>query len=91
MKEKITSYLYGAVRIGIQGENKERFVNLCRSSEIYIWDIRDARDYSLCISAEDFLKLKPIIRKTCVKTKIQEKYGIPFLGHRYRKRKMFLA
>lgn len=91
MKEKITSYLYGAVRIGIQGENKERFVNLCRSSEIYIWDIRDARDYSLCISAEDFLKLKPIIRKTCVKTKIQEKYGIPFLVHRYRKRKMFLA
>ena len=91
MKEKITSYIYGAVRIEIQGENKERFVNLCRSSDIYIWDIRDIRDYSLCISVEDFFKLKPIIRKTSVKTKIQEKYGIPFLIYRYRKRKMFLA
>lgn len=91
MREKATGFICGTVRICIQGENKERFVNLCRSSDIYIWDIRDNSDYSLCVSVEDFFKLKPIIRKTAVKTKIQEKYGLPFLIHQYRKRKMFLA
>ncbi|MCI9371460.1 MAG: sporulation protein YqfD [Lachnospiraceae bacterium] len=91
MKEKATGFVSGVVRICIQGENKERFVNLCRSSDIYIWDIRDSSDYSLCVSVEDFFRLKPIIKKTAVKTKIQEKYGLPFLIHQYRKRKMFVA
>lgn len=91
MKEKATGFVYGMVRICIQGDNKERFVNLCRSSNIYIWDIRDSSDYTLCVSLEDFFKLKPIIKKTAVKTRIEEKYGLPFLIHQYRKRKMFLA
>ena len=44
MKEKATGFVSGVVRICIQGENKERFVNLCRSPDIYIWDIRDTID-----------------------------------------------
>jgi len=91
MREKATGFIYGTVRICIQGENKERFVNLCKGSDIYIWDIKDSSDYSLCISVEDFFRLKPIIRKAAVKIKIQEKYGLPFLIYQYRKRKMFLA
>ena len=79
MKEILTSYLLGAVRIRIVGENKERFVNLCRNSGIYIWDIRNGTECTLCIAKEDFFKLKPIIRKTFVRIKIMEKYRLPFL------------
>lgn len=89
MKEILTSYLLGAVRIRIVGENKERFVNLCRNSDIYIWDIRNGTECTLCIAKEDFFKLKPIIRKTFVRIKIMEKYGLPFLVYRYRKRVPF--
>lgn len=91
MKEKVSSYLYGAVRIVIVGENKERFVNLCRSSGLYVWDIRKEKDCTLCISVSDFFQLKPVVKKTAVKIKILEKYGIPFLLYQYRKRSMFFA
>ncbi|MDY5577144.1 MAG: sporulation protein YqfD [Lachnospiraceae bacterium] len=91
MKEKLSRYFSGAVRLEIEGDNRERFVNMCRSSEIYIWDICFQNKYCLCVSVDDFFRLKSIIKKTKVKTKIKEKYGLPFFLYKYRKRKMFAA
>lgn len=91
MKEKIRSFFHGTVRIEVKGESVERFVNLCRSNGIYIWDIRNQEICKICISIEDFFRLKSVIKKTGVKIRIIEKYGIPFLLYRYRKRKMFVA
>ena len=40
---------------------------------------------------QDFRKLKPVIKKTGTKVSIVGRFGLPFLLHRYRKRKIFFA
>lgn len=47
--------------------------------------------YEMYMSVKGFRKLRPIVRKTKTRVLIMEKCGMPFLLHRYRKRKMFFV
>ena len=38
-----------------------------------------------------FRKLKPILKKTQTKVSIEERFGLPFFFHKYRKRKLFFG
>ena len=92
MLEHILNTLKGYLKIRIIGYSPERFLNLCKNKEIRIWDLEaKGNDYEMLISVKDFLKLKPLLKKTQTKLLIIERYGTPFFLHKYRKRKMFFA
>ena len=83
--------LFGYVRIEIEGYYVERFINICTNKKILIWNIKREKGVKLYlnIGIDDFKKLSPIIVKTRCKIKILRKRGIPFILHRYKKRKIF--
>lgn len=92
MLASLFRFFKGFLRIKIIGYSPERFINACSFHNIYIWNITPhIGSYDINIFASDFRKLKPIIRKTEAKIQIIEKYGLPFLFFRYRKRKLFFA
>ena len=86
------SYILGYVRITVEGYYIERFINICISKKILIWNIKrekgEAKLY-LNVGINEFKKLKQIARKTKCKIKISKKRGIPFILNKYRKRKIF--
>ncbi len=82
----------GYVRIRLTGYSPERFLNLCRSREILIWDLQNnGIAYEMCLSVADFRRLKPLLKKTHSRLILLERHGLPFFLYRYRKRKMFFA
>ncbi len=83
--------ILGYVRIEVEGYYIERFINICQSKKILIWNLKREKGVKLYlnIGIQDFKKLKEISRKTKCKVKIKKKRGIPFILHRYKKRKIF--
>ena len=83
--------ILGYVRVEIEGYYIERFINICQNKKILIWNLKRENGVKLfCnIGIKDFKRLKIISRKTNCKIKIVKKKGIPFLLHRYKKRKIF--
>jgi len=85
-------YMQGYVRVRLYGYAPERFLNLCSSRNILIWNLEyHEEQYEFCISLQGFRQLKPILRKTRTKLIIIERTGLPFVMRRYRKRKLFFA
>ena len=84
--------IFGYVRIEIEGYYIERFINICQNKKILIWNLKREKGVKLYlnIGIKDFKKLKQIARKTNCKIKISKKKGIPFILHRYKKRKIFV-
>lgn len=87
----IWNYLLGYLNITVEGCFIERFINICTSKNIYLWNSNREKSTILCtnISIEDFRKIKNVAKKTQCRIKINTKKGIPFLFHRYKKRKIF--
>ena len=87
----LTGFRKGTVRIRVQGEQTERFLNLCKAREIKISRLIRTGDQSLEGNKliADFFRLSPIHRKTGVKIHILEKHGLPFFFYRSKKRKAF--
>ena len=83
--------IFGYVRVEIEGYYIERFINICQNKKILIWNLKREKGVKLFfnIGIKDFKSLKQISRKTNCKIKIIRKKGIPFLLHRYKKRKIF--
>lgn len=85
----IWNYLRGYVMIEVSGFSVERFLNLAAHRQIYIWDVeRQGSKIRMKVSIKGYKMLKPCARKTGCKIRIISKTGIPFIKHRYRKRKM---
>lgn len=90
MWRKFVNWLCGYLAVQIRGNAPERFINLCFNKRILIWDLKRVKDdYIFHIQAKDYKKLKPIAKKTGMIPYIEEKTGLPFYIHRYRKRKLF--
>lgn len=90
MLTKLINWFRGYLCVRIRGIAPERFINLCCNKKIFLWDLtRIDEDYSFHISIKNYRKLKPIAKKTGMIPKITCKYGLPFILHRYRKRKVF--
>jgi len=93
-KEKSSplKFVKGYVNIFVEGVFLERFINICRSKNIILWNIERKRSTIMYvnISIEDFRKIKRIASKTKCRIKIKSKKGLPFIFYRYKKRKIFL-
>ena len=87
----LLNYIIGYVNIVIEGYYIERFINVCISKKILLWNMKREKSSILCanIGIKEFKKLKQIARKTGCKITINKKRGVPFLLNKYRKRKIF--
>jgi similar to stage IV sporulation protein len=81
----------GYVRIEVEGYYIEKFINECKKNKILIWNIKKVKGVKiyLNIGIGDFKRLSKICRSTKCKVKIRNKRGIPFILHKYKKRKIF--
>ncbi len=92
MEPKIVTYTKGYLVVLLKGYSPERFLNICSSHNINIWNlIHTEEGYQFCITIADFRRLKPIVKKTKTKLIIRNRYGFPFFLYKYRKRKLFFA
>ena len=90
MIRTLLRYFKGYVKIRVKGYSPERFLNMCRHHQIYIWGLTPSGDaYEMYISLQDFRHLKPVLKKTHTKVNVSGRYGFPFFMHRYRRRKVF--
>lgn len=82
--------MLGIVKISIEGFFIEKFINICTYRKIKLNNIKRLNGCILEaeVNISDFRKLHQICRKTKCRLKILDKKGIPFLLHRYRKRKV---
>ena len=71
----------------------ERFINICMSKKIFLWNMKREKSTILYsnISIKDYKRIREISKKTKSQVEIQSKNGIPFLLHKYRKRKIFVG
>jgi len=88
---KIFRYLYGYVRFIVIGEFPERLLNQFSINGISAWNIIRKKDYiEASILVRDYRQMRKVRAKSGVRTKIQQKYGFPFLIRNYSKRLGFL-
>ena len=89
----LLNYILGYVNIKVEGFFIERFINICISKKIILWNIKRKKSTIMYanIGINDYKKLKPIAKKTKSKISIQNKKGLPFVVHKYRKRKIFVG
>lgn len=86
-------YIIGYLNIEVEGVFVERFINICKSKNILLWNVKMKEGIKLYanIGIKDYKNIKEIVKKTNTKAKIRKKCGIPFVLNRYRKRKIFIA
>ena len=90
MKCESFPIIFNILTICITGESKERFLNLCRNKEIYLWDIKLNDNSIVCrIKRNEFRKIRPVCRTTGCKVYITRKYGLKYLAFKYRKHYSF--
>ena len=89
----LLKYIFGYVRITIEGYYIERFINICTTSKILIWNLKREKGVRLHlnIGIKDYYNAIKIAKKLKCKIKIKKKRGIPFIINRYRKRKIFVV
>ena len=89
----LLNYILGYIRIEIEGYYIERFINICTNKKIAIWNLKREEGIKLYLNAgiKDFKELCKIAKKTQCRIKIERKKGLPFILHRYKKRKIFIG
>ena len=87
----LLKYILGYVRITVEGYYIERFINICTTSKILIWNLKREKGVKLHlnIGINDFFKAVKVTKKLKCRIKITKKRGIPFLINKYKKRKIF--
>ncbi len=88
----IFSYILGYLKVSIEGYYIEKFINICKSRKITIWNLnRKANiELDLNIRIKEFKEMCKVAKKTGCKVKIKNKKGVPFLIHKYKKRRIFI-
>ena len=85
------SVVSNQVRCLVTGEENLRFVNLCRNNGIELRHlVRRENAIQMEIDAENFKKLRPLVRKTHVKIHILNRHGPAFFFYRHKRRWWFL-
>lgn len=89
----IMYYLLGYATISVEGYFIERFINICISKNVLLWNLKRKKSSFLFtnIAIKDFKKIRQIAKTTKCHVKIEKKKGLPFLLHRYKKRKIFIG
>lgn len=90
MLQKLLRFIRGYLLVRITGYSPERFLNACSHKKIEIWGLKPKdHGYEFYLSVKAFKNLKPILKKTETKIIILQKFGLPFLLYRKRKRNGF--
>ena len=86
------SYLLGYLKISVEGYYIERFINICKTNNITIWNLKrnENIELELNVRISEFKKICKVAKQTRCKVKIKRKKGFPFLIHKYKKRKIFV-
>ncbi|MBR6567248.1 MAG: sporulation protein YqfD [Clostridia bacterium] len=88
----ILRYIRGYVAVSAVGGFPERFLNLCYSGKINLWDVTLKGDTLLfSVIRSDFPRLRHIAKKSGVKIKIIKKTGLVYKYRRYHKRAGILS
>ncbi|MDF2594547.1 MAG: sporulation protein YqfD [Clostridia bacterium] len=83
------NYLRGYVIVEVSGFSMERFINLAVNNGIYLWDMQKKDDkVYFKTSIKDFKRLKPCAKKARCRFKAHSKKGVPFVAHKYKRRKL---
>ncbi|MBE5822176.1 MAG: sporulation protein YqfD [Clostridiales bacterium] len=90
--KKILDYIFGKVTILVEGFFIEKYINICTNRKIELSNIQRENScmFTANVSIKDYKKLKNIGKKTKCKYKIVKKRGLPFILHKYRKRRFLL-
>ena len=88
----LLNYIMGYVRITLEGYYIERFINICTNEKITIWILKREKNINLKLNVgiNDFKEIAKIAKKLQCKIKIEKKKGLPFIMHKYKKRKVFV-
>lgn len=87
---KIIRFFLGYVMFIAAGKGPERFINLAAKSGVRLFNIKKCREkeeLQCSVSASEYKALRKIAKKSCIKIRIQQKRGLPFVLKRYKKRK----
>lgn len=84
-------YIFGYVNIMVEGYFIERFINICISKRIFLWNIKRKKSTILNtnIGINNFRQVVKIAKQTKCRIKIVRKKGLPFIFNKYKKRKIF--
>ena len=87
----LVKYIFGFVRITVEGYYIERFINICTTNKILIWNLKREKGIKLYlnIGIQDYYKAVKVAKKLKCRIKIIKKRGIPFIINKYKKRKIF--
>ena len=92
MINRIKIWINGYVDACIAGQEKERFITLCKNNGIYIFNIRkDDKKLYFSVDLKTYKHIKKIVRKTHIIPRIQDKCGLPFLYSKYKNRQSFMV
>lgn len=89
----ILTYLKGSVTVEARGDFLERFLNICMRRGIYLSDVKRLSSDKIRakIGIQGFRQIRPIAKKTRTRVRIEARSGMPFLLHRFRKRKAIIV
>lgn len=88
---KIRTWLKGYIQVYVSGNRPERFLSLLNHKQVHIWEMEPyEKGYLFKMERPYVRELDGIRKKTGSKVEIKNKYGLPFLLFRYRKRKLFV-
>lgn len=92
MIQKLYRQVRGVITVSVAGRGVARFMNLCIKSGICVWNVTNSGDMQMtfCMYLQDLQDIKPFLRKTHVKIRIEKRRGLPFFLGRYRARKVFV-
>lgn len=83
----ILKYIKGFVRFEISGDKITQFLNNIMKDNIYIWNISKINNkFYINTSIKDYISLHKIAKGYNVKLKINQRYGLPFIINKYKKR-----
>lgn len=87
----LLNFLLGYVSVIVEGFYIEKFINLCKNQGVFLARIKRKSSSIIYVNIgiNDFKKIVKIAKKTKCKVKIKKKSGLPFIFHRYKKRKVF--
>lgn len=86
---KFFYFLKGYVIIEVSGKSVYQLINRCIDQGIRMYNAQGGDTLRFAVSRNDFFKLARLSRETHTKVRIIKKYGLVYLLHRHRKRKLF--
>ncbi len=90
--ERLLHWLQGFMLVKLTGYSPERFLNLCKANDIPVWDLAyQDGGYGFYMTLDGFRRIRPLVRKSQVRLRIQKRVGLPFFLRRNGKRVGFAA